>query len=114
MDPTSASISRVERIKGVSIQRQILNDITASEFALRVELKTEEKKIDYEMLISKLDKDLENLKKKELAIIDRETLIDRIIQTKNDLISAREGLKPKYLLSSSPQEKEGSISELQR
>jgi len=66
---------RVQRIKDLSLQKDILRDVTASEFALRVEVSTPDPQdstsesktaaaIDYEKLISKLDDNLDILSRR--------------------------------------------------
>jgi hypothetical protein len=47
---------RVQKIKDIIIQKEILRDVTSSEFTLQLEVKSSKEisKIDYEMLISKL------------------------------------------------------------
>lgn len=66
---------RVQRIKDLSLQKDILRDVTASEFALRVEVSTPDPQdsisesktsaaIDYEKLISKLDDNLDILNRR--------------------------------------------------
>ena len=48
---------RIKRIKDSYQTREIVNDLTACEFALIVDMKTNKAKIDYGKLIAKLDKD---------------------------------------------------------
>lgn len=48
---------RIKRIKDTYQTREIVNDLTACEFALIVDMKTNKAKIDYGMLIAKLDRD---------------------------------------------------------
>lgn len=72
-------------MKDITLQKEILRDVTSSEFALQLEVKSvkETLKIDYEMLISKLDQHLEYLRKRNL---DTETeLISRVVRTKQSL-----------------------------
>jgi hypothetical protein len=72
-------------MKDITLQKDILRDITTSEFALQLEVKSSQQisKIDYDMLISKLDQHLEFLKKRNY-VADAE-LIARVIRTKESL-----------------------------
>ena len=76
---------RVQRIKDISIQKEIIRDVTTSEFALKLEVKSisEVSKIDYEMLLSKLKSHLNALKTRNNAADN--ALIDRITRTQEDL-----------------------------
>lgn len=94
------SSKRVQRIKDISIKRQILSDVIASEFALKVELKTESKEIDFDMLIAKLEQNINILKNREF-IKNENDLLDRILKTKEDLTLMKAGLRPKYYESPS-------------
>lgn len=109
--------TRVQRVKDMIIQRQILLDISSCEFALRVELKTEDRKIDYSKLITKLDKNVEQLKSRS-NFRNSSELIDRIVKTKEDLNLAQQGLQPKNIDQSTPpgkqSEKVSKIMELKR
>eukprot|EP01038_Epipyxis_sp_PR26KG_P007470 gene7470-10183_t len=102
--------NRVQRIKNISLQKEILRDITASEFALKIESKRKEVSIDYEKLINKLDSNLDLLKSRGLLVgsnvsnsinksdkddasstgglIDNDDLFMRIISIKNQLLVA--------------------------
>jgi len=53
--------TRVQKIKDMYVTKEVLNDVTAAEFALIVDMRTKEDKIDYNMLISRLDNDLARL-----------------------------------------------------
>lgn len=90
--------SRVQRIKDMSIQRQILTDITSAEFALRIELNNPNRQIDYNRLISKLDKNIYLLNEKP-GIKDIASLKERLHKTKEDLELVNQGLLPKYTQS---------------
>jgi hypothetical protein len=72
-------------MKDITLQKDILRDVTTSEFALQLEVKSSQQisKIDYDMLISKLDQHLEFLKKRNY-VADAE-LIARVIRTKESL-----------------------------
>ena len=72
-------------MKDITLQKDILRDITTSEFALQLEVKSSKQisKIDYDMLISKLDQHLDFLKKRNY-VADAE-LIARVIRTKESL-----------------------------
>jgi hypothetical protein len=77
---------RVQKMKDITIQKEILRDVTSSEFAIQLEVKSSKEisKIDYEMLIYKLDQHLDFLKKRD-SNLDSE-LIKRIIRTKEKLL----------------------------
>ena len=84
---------RVQRVKDISLQKEIIKDVTACEFALQLEVKTskDNAKIDYEMLIMKLKEHLEVLQNPMRIEIsgskDADTgLIDRIEETKDKLM----------------------------
>jgi calcineurin-like phosphoesterase family protein len=93
---------RVQKIKDISLQKEVLRDITSSEFALQVEVKQKETSIDYEKLISKLDYDIRVLKNRQQAIKSEknEALIQRIEYIKENLISASQGIQPNYTANS--------------
>jgi len=76
---------RVQKIKDITLQKEILRDVTSSEFALQLEVKSSKEisKIDYEMLISKLEQHGEYLRKRNNTF-DLE-LIARIMRTKQSL-----------------------------
>jgi hypothetical protein len=76
---------RVQKIKDITLQKEILRDVTSSEFALQLEVKSSKEisKIDYEMLISKLEQHGEYLTKRNNTF-DLE-LIARIMRTKQSL-----------------------------
>lgn len=83
---------RIQNIKDISLQKEILKDVTASEFALQLEVKTsrDNAKIDYEMLISRLKEHLEVLRnpmRYELRGTKDQELIDRIEETKDELVN---------------------------
>jgi rRNA maturation endonuclease Nob1 len=62
ISPQSIS-TRVQKIKDISLQKDILRDITSAEFALKLEVKGQNNRtanIDYDGLISKLDRHLES------------------------------------------------------
>lgn len=82
---------RVQRVKDISLQKEIIKDVTACEFALQLEVKTsnDNAKIDYEMLIMKLKEHLEVLQNPLRLEISKDTdtgLIDRIEETKDKLM----------------------------
>lgn len=81
-------------MKDITLQKEILRDITTSEFALQLEIKASQEisKIDYEMLISKLDQHLEFLKKRNNDT-DSE-LLARIFRTMKSLSELKLGLRP--------------------
>lgn len=55
---------RVQRIRGLSLNKEVLNDITACEFALQLESSSGGDKVDYDALIARLDRSLANLRKR--------------------------------------------------
>lgn len=78
--------SRVQRIKDVSLQKDILRDITACELALRIEVVKKDDStptIDYATLIAKLDSNIKILTDRNL-----EDMIPRIINVKEQLRQA--------------------------
>ena len=82
---------RVQRVKDISLQKEIIKDVTACEFALQLEVKTskDNAKIDYEMLIMKLKEHLEVLQNPLRLEISKDAdtgLIDRIEETKDKLM----------------------------
>lgn len=85
--------TRVRKIKELSTQKSVLNDLTAAEFALTVEVKSSEdiNKIDYETIIQRLDKSLRLLQK---TYSDTDAnLIERVKRTKAQVIEANEKCK---------------------
>eukprot|EP01041_Mallomonas_annulata_P006310 gene6310-12768_t len=79
-----SSPSRVQRIRDISLTKQILNDLTAAEFALKVEGKSSEKsKIDYEMLLSNINRSIELLNKRQSDFND--DLYQRLVAMRNEL-----------------------------
>lgn len=83
--------ARVQRIKDISLQREIIKDITASEFAVRVEVKQVDAKIDFEGLVEKMDRNVAILKKRGLD----NALIERSLRTKEELLQKIESLQKK-------------------
>jgi hypothetical protein len=90
---------RVKRIKELTTQKNIVNDLTAAEFALTVEMKkSQDIKIDYEMLIARLEKNLRTLHTIQNANMDdinesNTALIDRVQRTKADVLEAFKNYK---------------------
>ena len=80
-------------MKDITLQKEILRDVTSSEFALQLEVKSgkETSKIDYEMLISKLDQHLEYLNKRSLNT--EAELISRVVRTKQSLSDLNLGVR---------------------
>lgn len=80
-------------MKDITAQKDILRDVTTSEFALQLEVKssTAIQNIDYEMLISKLDQHLEFLRKRKNDVDS--PLIERIIRTKESLSELKLGVR---------------------
>jgi len=83
------------------VKRQVLSDVVASEFALKVQLKTKSTEIDFDMLVSKLEQDVNILKARDYSNMNGSELIDRILMTKEDLELVQIGLRPKYYTSGS-------------
>eukprot|EP00981_Chlorochromonas_danica_P005481 scaffold1110_cov182-Ochromonas_danica.AAC.8 len=97
---SSAISPRVQKIKDISLQKEILKDITASEFALRVEVKhtqQNETAIDYEKLIAKMDYNIALLQRKAIKSEGADKLLERIVKIKEDLILAANNLPTKHL-----------------
>ena len=86
LPPSIATSKRIQNIKDISLNKEVLKDVTASEFALQLEVKTsrENAKIDYEMLIAKLRQHVAVLSARGRAA-DSE-LIARIEATKERLV----------------------------
>ena len=90
---------RVKRIKELSTQKEILNDLTAAEFALTLDMSSkdeeqyQESKIDFEKLIHRLDRCISVLKKNPST----NGLNERVLKTKSDLVEAFEKLKANRL-----------------
>jgi len=86
LPPTSTTSKRIQNIKDISLYKEVLKDVTASEFALQLEVKTsrENAKIDYEMLIAKLRQHAEMLTARGPAA--DATLIARIEATTERLV----------------------------
>ena len=80
-------------MKDITAQKDILRDVTTSEFALQLEVKssTAIQNIDYEMLISKLDQHLEFLRKRKNDVDSQ--LIERILRTKESLSELKLGVR---------------------
>jgi hypothetical protein len=80
-------------MKDITAQKDILRDVTTSEFALQLEVKssTAIQNIDYEMLISKLDQHLEFLRKRKNDVDS--PLIERILRTKESLSDLKLGVR---------------------
>ena len=96
-DRTSA---RVRRIKELTSQKDVLNDLTAAEFALSVEPKGNvDMRIDYEMLIRRLENSLRVLQ--SAPVVDEE-LVARLKSAKANLAEALDQFKKSKQLSTSP------------
>ncbi len=80
---------RVQRLKDISVQKEILKDLTACEFALKLDVKQENSKIDYDMLISNLENDINLLKSQQHN--KNPVLLERIVATKNELTKFKSG-----------------------
>ena len=84
---------RVQKMKDITLQKEILRDVTSSEFALQLEVKSskETSNIDYGMLIAKLNQHLEYLTKRNLQT--ELELIARILRTKDSLFELKLGIR---------------------
>lgn len=85
---------RIQKIKNLTLYKDILRDITAGEFALRLEA-THSKKdqiVDFDRLISKLDADLLQLERRRTLFADSDTLISRVLRVREDLLLAAQNL----------------------
>ena len=80
---------RVQRLKDVSFQKEILKDITAAEFALQVEIKNTASTIDYDRLILKLENKLAMLQLRNKNS-ENQALVDRLQSTQRDLVRLRD------------------------
>lgn len=93
---------RIQKIKEITLQREILNDISASEFALRLDVKQQNDTtlIDYERLIQKLDRDLELLQNAEPKYDFTEKITPRLLSMREDLTLASNNLPLKNIVFS--------------
>jgi len=86
----------VQRIKDISLYKDILKDITAAEFALKIEAKQKgrEEIIDFDKLIVRLTDALALIQKRQKLLISDDTdgLMDRISSLREDLILASNSL----------------------
>lgn len=82
---------RIQKLKNVSLQKEVMKDITAAEFATRVEVKINGAKINYSALLFRLDKNLDLLTKKGTS--ENANLLSRIKSTKKDLIEKLDSVK---------------------
>ena len=81
---TTTVSERVQKLKDATQQKEILKDVTASEFALRLEVSNRtNSKIDYDMLISNLNHDIDLLKSQRER---GQSLLLRVEETKNALL----------------------------
>lgn len=101
---------RVQNLREINIQKDILKDITAAEFAIRLDVKHADSKIDYDMLITNLDRGIDILKSQYNN--KSKILLDRVVDTKNELIKTKESnaLISSSLSSSSPSVSQSSNS----
>ncbi len=108
---------RIKRIKDTYLTREIVNDVTACEFALIVDMKTNKAKIDYSMLISKLDKDsvllaqrnIEGDKQLNNRLIELKVALQKKIE-RNDSIMSDSDMQ--YVTGSGTNEGAGRADEL--
>lgn len=84
--PVISPTPRVQRLKEISFQKETLRDITAAEFALRVEIKNDASTIDYDRLISTLDNKLELLEQRGIKSPESQVLVDRLKRTQAELV----------------------------
>jgi len=98
LPPTSTTSKRIQNIKDISLYKEVLKDVTASEFALQLEVKTsrENAKIDYEMLIAKLRQHAEVLiargRAADATLIARiEATTERLVELDRSLAEAGAG-----------------------
>ena len=112
---TSNSIKispRIQKIKDLYLTKKVMNDMTASEFALIVNLKTKEQTIDYDMLILRLDQN-SNLLAKRNQEGDR-ALLSKINELKIGLTNKKNGNgnenELNYLVQESPKVESSSSS----
>lgn len=78
---------RVQNLREINIQKDILKDITAAEFAIRLEVKHADSKIDYDMLISNLDRGIDILKTQQNN--KSKMLMTRVMDTKSELMKIK-------------------------
>jgi hypothetical protein len=87
------SSSRIQKIKAITLRKSLLKDITACEFALRVEASHANKDqiIDFDRLVVTLDNDLVQLRRRSYGI-DTEPLVARMLGLREDLLLASQNL----------------------
>lgn len=90
---------RVQNLREINIQKDILKDITAAEFAIRLEVKHTDSKIDYDMLISNLDRGIDILKTQQNN--KSKMLMTRVMDTKSELMKIKISSVPKSSTTSS-------------
>lgn len=88
---------RIQKLRDLCLQKDILRDLTASEFAIRLEFKKNSSNINYDKLISNLNHDINILNLRKYRSNSSE-LIDRVISTKDDLVRIKNGDKSQYLV----------------
>jgi hypothetical protein len=107
--------TRVQKIKDMYVTKDIRNDVTTAEFALIVDMRNKEDTIDYNMLISRLDRDLFRLAARNIAgdaelsvrITDLKASLSKKFQDKaeSETVFVTNIIKPK--LEATNTEKEG-------
>jgi len=84
--------SRVQRLKDICFKKEILNDLSSCEFALRLQFQagTQVAKIDFENLLLKLDTNLDALLLRKDGNNDLIELEQRALDMKSQLIKLRD------------------------
>ena len=88
---------RIQKLRDLCLQKDVLRDLTAAEFAIRLEFKKNSSNINYDKLISNLNHDIRILNLRKYSNKSSE-LIDRVVSTKNDLVRIKNGEMSQYLV----------------
>jgi hypothetical protein len=116
MPVTSLVSARVQRIRDLSAQRDVLKDITAAEFSLKLEVTDSKTKIDYDSLIAKLEYHVGRLKIKGNDT-DIQLLINRIEATRQDLLNAKTVKEAQIIDSNAPKievDERGTVTAIEK
>jgi hypothetical protein len=85
---------RVQRLKDIALQKEVLKDITAAEFALKVEIKNGESTIDYDRLVFALDARQELMEQRGVQTSEAMSLLERLARTREGLLETKRASGP--------------------
>ena len=85
---------RVQRLKDIALQKEVLKDITAAEFALKVEIKNGESTIDYDRLVFALDARQELMEQRGAQTAEAKSLLERLARTREGLLETKRASGP--------------------